>query len=79
MERYTLIPEVLGAIVIALGSLYILMRISGYAPKRDENVEIKPTTSGKLYHSKVNDAAFFDGISEDYREAMNRIKQQGGA
>ncbi|MHA2002571.1 MAG: hypothetical protein ACW960_00570 [Candidatus Thorarchaeota archaeon] len=69
----------MAAIVLALGPLYILMRIFGYSPKREENVEIKPTTSGKLYHSKVNDAAFFDGASEDYAEALNRMKQLGGA
>jgi hypothetical protein len=79
MELNELIPEILAAIMLVLGSLYILMRISGYHPKRDENVEIRPTTSGKIYYSKVNDAAFFDGMSEDYTEAMNRIKQQGGA
>ena len=66
-------------VVLSLGPLYILMRIFGLFPKRDENVDIKSTTSGKLYHSKVNDAAFFDGMSEDYAEAMNRMKQLGGA
>lgn len=74
-----MIPEILAAAFISLGLLYIVIRILGYFPRTDEYAEIKPTSSGKLYHSKVNDAAFFDGASEDYAEAMNRTKQLGGA
>lgn len=74
-----MVPEILAAIVIASIPLYVIMRMFGFFPKRDEKAEIKATASGKLYHSKVNDAAFFDGMSEDYAEAMNRTKQLGGA
>jgi hypothetical protein len=74
-----LIPEIVALTVIALGPLYLILRIIGRFPSRDKNVRIKPTTSGKLYYSKVNDAAFFDGASEDYAEALNRMKQLGGA
>ena len=74
-----LIPEILAIMILALGPLYLIMRISGRYPSRDDNVKIKPTASGKIYYSKVNDAAFFDGASEDYAEALNRMKQLGGA
>ncbi|MHA2601638.1 MAG: hypothetical protein AM324_005845 [Candidatus Thorarchaeota archaeon SMTZ1-83] len=74
-----MIPEILVAAFLALGLLYVVIRILAYFPKRGEYPEIKPTSAGKLYHSKVNDAAFFDGASEDYAEAMNRTKQLGGA
>ena len=74
-----MIPEIIAIIILALGPLYLVMRLFGYFPGRDANVKIKPTASGKLYHSKVDDGAFFDGASEDYAEAMNRMKQLGGA
>ncbi|MHA1925930.1 MAG: hypothetical protein ACXABV_10505 [Candidatus Thorarchaeota archaeon] len=74
-----MIPEVLAFIFLALGPLYLAMRVLGYGPSRDKNVQIKSTSSGKIHHSKVGDAAFFDGASEDYKEAMDRIKQVGGA
>ena len=74
-----LIPEIMAFLMLALGTLYLIMIIFGRHPSRDDNVKIKPTSSGKIYYSKVNDAAFFDGASEDYAEAMNRAKQLGGA
>ena len=74
-----LIPEVIAFIILTLGPLYLIMRIFGRYPSRDDTVKIKPTGSGKIYFSKVNDAAFFDGVSEDYAEALNRMKQLGGA
>ncbi|MFW9911549.1 MAG: hypothetical protein ACFFEU_03705 [Candidatus Thorarchaeota archaeon] len=74
-----MIPEILTLAFLALIPLYVVMRLFGNFPRRDENVRIKPTSSGKLYYSKVSDAAFFDGASEDYAEAMNRTKQVGGA
>jgi hypothetical protein len=66
-------------VILALGPLYLGMRLLGHFPKRDVNAKIKPTVSGKIYHSKVDDAAFFDGESEDYVEALNRMRQYGGA
>ena len=47
----------------------------GYRPplEKTENV----SSSEKLRLSKMHDAAFFDGESEDYAEHMSRIRQQG--
>jgi hypothetical protein len=38
----------------------------------------KGTSSDKLFHSKAQDIAFFDGESEDYAEAQSRLRQYGG-
>lgn len=74
-----MIPEILTAALLTLGLLYIVMRVLGHFPRGEESAKVKATTSGKIYHSKTQDIAFFDGISEDYAEAMNRTKQLGGA
>ncbi|MFX1263637.1 MAG: hypothetical protein ACFFAZ_16395 [Promethearchaeota archaeon] len=74
-----MIPEILTIALVAVGVLFFVMRIFGYLPKGDERSKIKATPSGKLYYSKTYDLAFFDGASEDYNEALNRMRQQGGA
>jgi len=47
----------------------------GHRPPLDKTENV--TSSEKLRLSKMHDAAFFDGESEDYAEHMSRIRQQG--
>ena len=57
--------------------LYIYARTGAlsYRPPLDKTENV--TSSEKLRLSKMHDAAFFDGESEDYAEHMSRIRQQG--
>jgi hypothetical protein len=74
------IAEILVTIVFfATVALYVLYRLSGsyHRPPLDESI-IK-TSSEKLFDSKAYDAAFFDGESEQYAEAMSRLRTYGGA
>lgn len=72
-----MIPEIMAIAIGVLGALYLLIRLSTPFSRRDETAQITPTNAGKIFHSKVNDAAFFDGESEDYAEAMNRMRALG--
>ncbi|MGY5859129.1 MAG: hypothetical protein RTU63_07155 [Candidatus Thorarchaeota archaeon] len=56
--------------------LYILARSGGFTrPPLDDPANV--TNSDKLRMSKMHDAAFFDGESEDYAEHMSRTRQYG--
>lgn len=63
-----------GAIV-----LYALARVGGFyrRPTIEETTHVD--SSEKLFMSKAYDAAFFDGESEQYAEALSRMRQYGGA
>ena len=68
--------------VVCFGALLLYgMARSGILSSRkrplDEKVPI--TSSEKLFDSKAYDAAFFDGESEQYAEALSRMRQYGGA
>lgn len=59
--------------------LYVISRwgsISIHSPS-DRPAEL--SNAEKLYASKVYEASFFDGASDDYTEAMSRLRQYGGA
>lgn len=59
--------------------IYGYFRISGRLQSRPTKSELHDTSSKRLFRSKVHDAAFFDGESEDYTEADSRIRIFGGA
>ncbi|NHJ12776.1 MAG: hypothetical protein EAX95_03830 [Candidatus Thorarchaeota archaeon] len=77
--RMSMIGELIAIAFGVLLCLYIFMRISEGPRQSPEKAHVKPTSSGKLYYSKIHDSAFFDGASEDYSEAYNRTRQVGGA
>ncbi len=59
--------------------LYVYSRWGSISNRPPSDRNAGPPNAEKLYTSKVYDAAFFDGASEDYTEAMRRIRQFGGA
>ncbi|MFW9869248.1 MAG: hypothetical protein ACFFEL_06450 [Candidatus Thorarchaeota archaeon] len=59
--------------------IYLYFRLSGRIQTEPAKITRKETSSEKLFHSKAEDVAFFDGESEDYAEAQSRIRQYGGA
>ncbi|TFH00308.1 MAG: hypothetical protein E4H14_19775 [Candidatus Thorarchaeota archaeon] len=59
--------------------LYAYARWGGFYGRFHGNVGERMTSSDKLRMSKMHDAAFFDGESEDYAEHMSRLRQYGGA
>jgi hypothetical protein len=59
--------------------IYGYFRLSGRLHSRPTKSELHDTSSKKLFRSKVHDAAFFDGESEDYTEADSRLRIFGGA
>jgi hypothetical protein len=74
------IAEILVTIVFfATVALYVLYRVSSsyHRPPLEESVT--KTSSEKLFDSKAYDATFFDGESEQYAEAMSRLRTYGGA
>ena len=75
-----MVTEILVAVVFfAIVSLYLLARFSGSYSRPPLDEPKQRTSSEKLFDSKAYDAAFFDGESEDYAEAMSRIRTYGGA
>ena len=58
--------------------LYVFLRGS-FFNRSPRDKATGRTNAEKLYASKVYDAAFFDGASEGYTEAMSRLRQYGGA
>lgn len=66
--------------VVFIFLLIVVASLISMSSDRRESArhEIK-SKHGRLFHSKVHDAAFFDGENEYYAEAMQRIKQSGGA
>ena len=63
-----------GAIII-----YAFSRWGSIFSRSPRDATAKLTNAEKLYASKVYDTSFFDGESEDYAEAMSRLRQYGGA
>ena len=59
--------------------IYVYSRISGRLQSSHIERDRKDTNAAKLFNSKVQDMAFFDGESEDYAEAKSRLRQFGGA
>ena len=58
--------------------IYVYFRLSGRLQTEPIDSGRKGTSSDKLFHSKAQDIAFFDGESEDYAEAQSRLRQYGG-
>lgn len=72
--------EVLAAILFfSIVALYLFARFGGFLSRPPGTHATERTSSEKLFDSKVNDAAFFDGESEDYAEVMMRLRTYGGA
>ncbi|MHA1963685.1 MAG: hypothetical protein ACW97G_03800 [Candidatus Thorarchaeota archaeon] len=70
----------LGASVFVICfAIYGYFRLSGRLHSEPTDKEPGETSSGKLFRSKVHDAAFFDGESEDYAEVYSRLRTYGGA
>ncbi|MHA1944256.1 MAG: hypothetical protein ACW96M_07660 [Candidatus Thorarchaeota archaeon] len=59
-------------------AIYGYFRLSGRLHTDPMDRDKKGTSSDKLFHSKAQDIAFFDGESEDYAEAQSRLRQYGG-
>ncbi len=59
--------------------IYVYSRVSGRVSSSDIQTDRKDTNATRLFNSKVRDIAFFDGESEDYAEAVSRLRQFGGA
>ena len=66
------------AVFFAAVTLYILARFSGSYKRPPLDESITKTSSEKLFDSKAYDAALFDGESEQYAEAMSRLRTYGG-
>lgn len=64
--------------VVSIG-VYVLFRLSGRHQSEPIDKIRGGTSSGKLFRSKVHDAAFFDGESEDIAEVQSRLRTYGGA
>ena len=59
--------------------LYVFARWGSFFNRSPRDKATGRTNAEKLFASKVYDASFFDGASEDYAEAMSRLRQYGGA
>ena len=59
--------------------LYVFARWGSISIHSPSDRTAKLSNAEKLYASKIYDASFFDGASEDYTEAMSRLRQYGGA
>ncbi|MCK5389025.1 MAG: hypothetical protein KAJ36_00950 [Candidatus Thorarchaeota archaeon] len=59
--------------------LYVFARWGSFFNRSPRDKAAGRTNAEKLYASKVYDASFFDGASEDYTEVMSRLRQYGGA
>ena len=57
--------------------LYIYARTGALGGRPPLDNPEKVTNADKLRMSKMHDAAFFDGESEDYAEHYSRTRQQG--
>ena len=74
-----MIEVILVAVVFLAGVLlYALARAGGMLHKSSVVAPSDVTSSEKLFDSKINDATFFDGESEDYAETMSRLRTYGG-
>lgn len=75
-----LVSLLLGASVFAICfAIYGYFRFSGRLHSEPTDKRRGETSSGKLFRSKVHDAAFFDGESEDITEVQSRLRTYGGA
>ncbi|OLS29488.1 MAG: hypothetical protein ThorAB25_16220 [Candidatus Thorarchaeota archaeon AB_25] len=63
--------------VLCIG-VYIYYRLSGRLQSEPTDKRRGETSSGKLFRSKVHDAAFFDGESEDITDVQSRLRIYGG-
>lgn len=63
--------------VLCIG-VYIYYRLSGRLHSEPTDKRRGETSSGKLFRSKVHDAAFFDGESEDITDVQARLRIFGG-
>lgn len=66
-------------IFVACFVIYGYFRLSGRLHSEPSDKKLGETSSGKLFRSKVHDAAFFDGESEDITDVQSRLRVYGGA
>lgn len=59
--------------------IYGYFRLAGRLHSEPTDKKLGDTSSGKLFRSKVHDAAYFDGESEDITEVQSRLRTYGGA
>lgn len=71
--------EFLIVIFTLIVGIYVYFRLSGRLHTEPIEKSHGETSSEKLFHSKAQDVAFFDGESEQYAEALARLRQYGGA
>jgi hypothetical protein len=65
-------------IVVLLSSIYGYFRLAGRLQSEPTDKTLGNTNSGKLFRSKVYDAAYFDGESEDITDVQSRLRIYGG-
>lgn len=67
---------VLAAVIgLVIAAAIVLSRDTRTVHGTDESIKLRrDTDSQKLFFSKTEDNAFFDGASEDYMEAYRRIR-----
>ena len=65
------------ALVGVLVLLYVYARTGGLGSRPPLDNPERVTNSDKLRMSKMHDAAFFDGESEDYAEHLSKTRQYG--
>jgi len=66
-------------VFVACFAIYGYFRFAGRLHSEPTDKKLGETSSGKLFRSKVHDAAFFDGESEDITEVQSRLRTYGGA
>jgi hypothetical protein len=66
-------------IFVTCFAIYGYFRLAGRLHSEPSDKKLGETSSGKLFRSKVHDAAFFDGESEDITEVQSRLRTYGGA
>jgi hypothetical protein len=66
-------------ILVVIFVVVVASLISVSSDRRNGGRQGPQTKLERLYHSKVHDAAFFDGENEDYAEAMAKLRQYGGS
>ncbi|MFW9806454.1 MAG: hypothetical protein ACFFFK_06965 [Candidatus Thorarchaeota archaeon] len=59
-------------------SIYGYFRLAGRLQSDPADSKLGETNAGKLFRSKVYDAAFFDGESEDITDVQSRLRIYGG-
>jgi hypothetical protein len=65
-------------IVVLFSSIYGYFKFAGRLQSEPTDKTLGDTSAGKLFRSKVYDAAYFDGESEDITDVQSRLRIYGG-